>query len=210
MPLYGHELSRELKPVQVGLERVVDMSKDSFVGREGVMAGVSAGATRLVGIASEGKRAGRADYPVHVNGRTIGVITSGALSPTLGHPIAFALVEPDFAEIGTSLEIDVRGTALSFCVPAGIVTAAAVLALDLTIRVNGTWTLAESQTAIALLLGMTGLWVLTTRTKVMIAIAAADAMSVWPRSNPALMNASDTRIAANVSHSTRTKLRALR
>ncbi len=54
--------------------------------------------------------------------------------------------------------------ALSFCVPAGIVTAAAVLALDLTIRVNGTWTLAESQTAIALLLGMTGLWVLTTLT----------------------------------------------
>ncbi len=112
MPLYGHELSRELKPVQVGLERVVDMSKESFVGREGVMAGVSAGAARLVGIASEGKRAGRADYPVHANGRTIGVITSGALSPTLGHPIAFALVEPDFAEIGTSLEIDVRGTAV--------------------------------------------------------------------------------------------------
>lgn len=110
MPLYGHELSLDLKPVQVGLEKVVDLTKDNFVGREGIMAGVSAGAVRLVGLQSEGKRAGRADYPVHANGRTIGVITSGALSPTLGYPIAFALVEPEFAEPGTSIDVDVRGT----------------------------------------------------------------------------------------------------
>jgi aminomethyltransferase len=110
MPLYGHELSLDLKPVQVGMEKVVDMSKDNFVGRDGVMAGVAANAPRLVGLQSEGKRAGRADYPVHANGRTIGVVTSGALSPTLGFPIAFALVEPDFAEIGTELAVDVRGT----------------------------------------------------------------------------------------------------
>ena len=110
MPLYGHELSLELKPVQVGLERVVDLTKDNFVGREGVMAGVSAGAVRLVGIQGEGKRAGRADYAIHSNGRTVGVITSGALSPTLGYPIAFALVEPEFTEPGTTIDVDVRGS----------------------------------------------------------------------------------------------------
>ncbi|MFM6968312.1 MAG: glycine cleavage system aminomethyltransferase GcvT [Microbacteriaceae bacterium] len=110
MPLYGHELSLELKPVQVGLEKVVDLSKDNFVGREGIMAGVSAGAVRLVGIQAEGKRAGRAEYGIHSNGRTVGVITSGALSPTLGYPIAFALVEPEFAELGTTIDVDVRGT----------------------------------------------------------------------------------------------------
>ncbi|MFZ4504781.1 MAG: glycine cleavage system aminomethyltransferase GcvT [Microbacteriaceae bacterium] len=110
MPLYGHELSLNLKPVQVGMEKVVDVSKENFVGRDGVMAGVPANATRLVGLQSEGKRAGRADYPVHANGRTIGVVTSGALSPTLGYPIAFALVESDFAELGTTLTVDVRGT----------------------------------------------------------------------------------------------------
>ena len=110
MPLYGHELSLDLKPVQVGLERVVDLTKDNFVGRDGIMAGVSAGAVRLVGIQGEGKRAGRADYAIHANGRTVGVITSGALSPTLGHPIAFALVEPEFTEPGTTIDVDVRGT----------------------------------------------------------------------------------------------------
>jgi cation-transporting ATPase E len=52
--------------------------------------------------------------------------------------------------------------ALAFCVPAGVITAVTVLAVDWSIRADGTWALAESQTAIALLLGMTGLWVLTT------------------------------------------------
>ena len=112
MPLYGHELNSSLKPEQVNAARAVDLTKDNFVGREGVQAGVSAGAVVLVGLRSEGKRAGRADYAVHSNGRTIGTITSGALSPTLGYPIAFALVEPDFAELGTVVDIDVRGTAI--------------------------------------------------------------------------------------------------
>lgn len=112
MPLYGHELNVNLKPEQVKASRAVDLTKDNFVGREGVQAGVSAGAVVLVGLQSEGKRAGRADYAVHSNGRTIGTITSGALSPTLGYPIAFALVEPDFAELGTVVDIDVRGTAI--------------------------------------------------------------------------------------------------
>ena len=40
----------------------------------------------------------------------IGEITSGALSPTLGHPIAMAFVPPALAEPGTALFIDVRGT----------------------------------------------------------------------------------------------------
>jgi hypothetical protein len=47
-------------------------------------------------------------------------------------------------------------------VPAGIISAASVLAVNFVIQTDGTWTLAQSQTAIALLLGMTGLWVLTT------------------------------------------------
>ena len=51
---------------------------------------------------------------------------------------------------------------LAFCLPAGLITAVTVLAVDYVIRLDGTWYPAESQTAIALLLGMTGLWVLTT------------------------------------------------
>lgn len=57
------------------------------------------------------------------------------------------------------------GRALLFCIPAGVVTAAAVLWLTWAIATAGTWELAESQTATALVLSMTGLWVLTSLTR---------------------------------------------
>ena len=113
MPLYGHELSLGIVPAQAGLGRVVAADKDDFVGKAGLAAVVAVGAPVLVGLTSEGKRAGRAGYAVFdaADAATpVGAITSGALSPTLGHPIAMALVSPAASEPGTTLYIDVRGT----------------------------------------------------------------------------------------------------
>jgi aminomethyltransferase len=115
MPLYGHELSRDILPVQAGLGRVVALSKEGdFVGRAAIEAGPAADAPVLVGLAAEGRRAPRADYEVFdgegPDAARVGVVTSGALSPTLGHPVAMALVAPDAAEHGRSLYVDVRGT----------------------------------------------------------------------------------------------------
>ena len=115
MPLYGHELSRQILPAQAGLGRVVNLKKEGdFVGRAAVEAGVAHDARVLVGLTADGKRAGRADYPVVTeDGTTVGIITSGALSPTLGHPIALAYVDPGCSEVGSGLYIDVRGTRIA-------------------------------------------------------------------------------------------------
>ncbi|QNO36804.1 glycine cleavage system aminomethyltransferase GcvT [Protaetiibacter sp. SSC-01] len=121
MPLYGHELTRDTLPQQVGLGRVPVLGKPGgFVGEDAVAAGPAEGARVLVGLAAEGKRAGRADYEVFATedaADAAGVVTSGALSPTLGHPIAMALVDPALAEVGTTVFVDVRGTRI----PASVV-----------------------------------------------------------------------------------------
>jgi aminomethyltransferase len=111
MPLYGHELSTETFPVQAGLGRVVALTtkEGDFVGRAAVEQGPPAGARILVGLVSDGKRAGRAGYPVLHGDRVVGEVTSGALSPTLGHPIAMAYIDPDVAH-ALDLFIDVRGS----------------------------------------------------------------------------------------------------
>ena len=115
MPLYGNELSRETVPAQAGLGRVVVAEKERFVGKDAIAggaagAGAKAGRT-LIGLTAEGRRAGRAGYPVVLeDGTVVGEITSGALSPTLGHPIAMAYVDPSHAEEGSDLFLDVRGT----------------------------------------------------------------------------------------------------
>ncbi|KQQ51679.1 glycine cleavage system aminomethyltransferase GcvT [Plantibacter sp. Leaf314] len=111
MPLYGHELGPDMLPVQAGLGRVVALAKHgSFVGRDAIEAGPPADARVLVGLVSEGRRAGRAGYAVLAGDDVVGEVTSGALSPTLGHPIAMAYVHPDHTEPGTVLDLDVRGT----------------------------------------------------------------------------------------------------
>jgi len=110
MPLYGHELSADIHPAQAGLHRSVDKSKVEFVGKG---AHASDTGRRLVGITASGRRAARADYPVtDVEGNVIGVVTSGALSPTLGHPIHMAYVDSEFCEPDTEVMLDVRGTPL--------------------------------------------------------------------------------------------------
>jgi aminomethyltransferase len=117
MPLYGHELSRDIVPAQAGLGRVVAVDKESFVGKDGLSSG-PADAPVLVGLVSEGRRAGRAGYAVLHGDDTVGEITSGALSPTLGHPVAIAFVAPAASVLGTELTIDVRGTRIPATVTA--------------------------------------------------------------------------------------------
>ena len=111
MPLYGNELGRDLYPAQSGMARVVALkSKEDFVGRAGIEAADLTDRPVLVGLVAEGRRAARAGAQVRdAEGRDVGAITSGALSPTLGHPIAMGFVRTSVAEAGTELIVDVRG-----------------------------------------------------------------------------------------------------
>lgn len=118
MPLHGHELSDSIDPYSAGLGPVVALkTKDSFVGREALAAIKENGPERkLVGLANNTKRAARPGYAVLDDGQTVGEVTSGAPSPTLGHAIALAFVRPDLAEVGTELQVDLRGKPTPFTV----------------------------------------------------------------------------------------------
>ncbi|MFD0046947.1 glycine cleavage system aminomethyltransferase GcvT [Pseudarthrobacter scleromae] len=122
MPLYGNELSLQGDPFAAGLGPVVALSKEGdFVGKSALAAKKEAGAgstggRRLVGLKGLGRRAGRAHYSVLKDGKTVGEVTSGQPSPTLGYPIAMAYVDVEFTQAGTVLDIDLRGKAEPFVV----------------------------------------------------------------------------------------------
>lgn len=111
MPLYGNELGTDKHPAQSGLGKVVALkSKGDFVGRAAVESADTSDLPVLVGLVAEGRRAARAGAAVRTaEGTEVGTVSSGALSPTLGHPIAMAFVRPDVAAAGTELVLDVRG-----------------------------------------------------------------------------------------------------
>lgn len=118
MPLYGHELTRDVTPYDAGLGRIVDLDHD-FVGRAALAERADRPAERvLVGLRGQGRRAARPGSTVLDGGAPVGEITSGMLSPTLGHPIALAYVPARLAAPGTAVTVDVRGQGLPMSVTA--------------------------------------------------------------------------------------------
>lgn len=116
MALYGHELTVDTNPYEAGLGKVVRLNKQ-FVGRDALQSLSEAPVKRvLVGLRGEGKRAARAEYAVCHGEKVVGVVTSGALSPTLGYPIALAYVDEALSESGTELTVDIRGRKEPFVV----------------------------------------------------------------------------------------------
>lgn len=118
MALYGHELTRDTNPFEAGLGRVVKLDKP-FIGRDALQHAADTPIIRmLVGIAGTGRRAARAGYAVYdaTGNEVVGTVTSGALSPTLGYPIALAYVDAALAEPGTEVSVDIRGTTQPFTV----------------------------------------------------------------------------------------------
>lgn len=110
MPLYGHELSREITPFQAGLGFAVNLKQREFVGSDALARQAEhPPSTVRVGLRLGGKRIARENCPVLADGEPVGVVTSGSYSPTLECPIAMALAPAEHAALGAALEIDIRG-----------------------------------------------------------------------------------------------------
>lgn len=109
LPLYGHELSEEINPIEAGLGMFVKCGKPEFVGKDAVLAVKTAGpARKLVGIELLDKAVPRAGYPVEADGRQIGTVTTGYRSISLDKSICMALVEAEYSEPGTRVSIRIR------------------------------------------------------------------------------------------------------
>ncbi|MBX6353867.1 MAG: glycine cleavage system aminomethyltransferase GcvT [Thermoflavifilum sp.] len=114
LPLYGHELSESITPLEAGLGTFVKLDKGDFIGREALARQKQEGVTRkIVGIELVDRGIPRAEQPVLADGQVIGHVTSGTMSPTLKLPIGLALVDVRYAEIGRMLQVDVRGKLLA-------------------------------------------------------------------------------------------------
>ena len=106
LPLYGHELTGEVTPVEAGLERYA--AKDEpFIGQDACRARRAAGPTRtLAGFRIEGRRTARPGDRVRAGGRTVGKVTSGSYSPTLGCAIGMAYIDVGSLENSATFAID--------------------------------------------------------------------------------------------------------
>jgi len=114
LPLYGHEISDTINVWEAGLDRFCKMEKPEFVGREALDRAKREGLKRtLVGLEMVERGIARDGYKVlDGSGTEIGYVTSGSPAPFLKKNVALAYVPPEFATVGSSINIEIRGQAV--------------------------------------------------------------------------------------------------
>ncbi|MFV0503358.1 MAG: glycine cleavage system aminomethyltransferase GcvT [Lachnospirales bacterium] len=108
MPLYGHEMDDTITPLETGLNFAVKMDKEGFIGKAAMEKNLELTRKR-VGLKITSAGIVREHCTVYVGDEPIGESTSGTHCPYLGYPIAMAILEIEHTEIGTEVEVEVRG-----------------------------------------------------------------------------------------------------
>jgi len=111
MALYGHEISDTITVLEAGLERYCKFDKSDFIGKAALEKQKAEGIKRvLVGLESVERGIPRDGYKVlDGSGIEIGYVTSGSYAPFLKKNIALAYVPPKFSEIGSTVNVEIRG-----------------------------------------------------------------------------------------------------
>jgi aminomethyltransferase len=111
MALYGQDIDETTTPLEAGMGWLVHLdTKGDFIGRSILEQQKQSGVRRrLVGLQMQGRNIARHGYQVLSEGKVVGEITSGTLSPTLGYPVALAYVPTQLSQVGQKLEVEIRG-----------------------------------------------------------------------------------------------------
>jgi aminomethyltransferase len=108
-PLHGNELTPERNPIEAGLGWCCK-EETGFIGSEAIARARAEGtAEKLVAFRIEGQGIPREGNPVVHGDQQVGEVTSGTYAPSLELGAGMAYVASELAEVGTEIEIDVRG-----------------------------------------------------------------------------------------------------
>ncbi|HZC05550.1 MAG TPA: glycine cleavage system aminomethyltransferase GcvT [Ktedonobacterales bacterium] len=109
--LYGHELTEEITPLEAGLGWTVKLEKGvDFIGRDALLTEKAQGLRRkLVGVELTERGVPRAEYPIAQDGKPVGTLTSGGMSPTLGKPIGLGYISDGDTTPDAAATIEIRG-----------------------------------------------------------------------------------------------------
>jgi len=109
LPLYGHEISDSINPVEAGLNFAIKLDKEDFIGKKALLEYKEKPERKIVGLELLQRCIPRQGYKVLHNEHEIGVITTGYMLPNQETPIACALLDIKYAEMGTELYVEIRG-----------------------------------------------------------------------------------------------------
>lgn len=109
-PLYGHELDAGTTLLEANLGWICKLEKGPFLGSEALASQKKHGpARKLVGFEMTERGVARDGYPVWIDGKAQGHVTSGSYAPYLKKNIGLAFVPTSLAQPGREMQIEIRG-----------------------------------------------------------------------------------------------------
>lgn len=108
--LYGNDIDETTNPLEAGLGWITKLDKGDFIGRDALMRVKQNGLKRkLVGfIVGEDKAFPRHGCEIRSNGSSVGIVTSGTVSPTIEKPIGLGYVALPYSNPGSAVKIIIR------------------------------------------------------------------------------------------------------
>jgi len=108
--LYGNDIDATTNPLEANLGWITKINKGDFIGRDVLLKVKAEGLKRkLVPISSDEKAFPRHGYDLTIDGKKIGAVTSGTVSPTTEKPIALGYVDFEYSKEGSTVNFFIRG-----------------------------------------------------------------------------------------------------
>ncbi len=108
--LYGNDIDQTTNPLEAGLGWITKLKKENFIGKDALLKIKEDGLKRkLVPVTTNEKAFPRHGYDFTFDGKKIGTVTSGTVSPVLDKPIALGYVETEYAVEGSKINFSIRG-----------------------------------------------------------------------------------------------------
>lgn len=109
LPLYGHELSETITPLEAGLQKFVKLEKENFIGKDALSAQIQQGSIRkLYGFEMQERGIPRNGYEVVKDGKTVGFVTSGGIMLSMNKNCGLALINDMTLSPDDKIEIVIR------------------------------------------------------------------------------------------------------
>ncbi|WP_024620121.1 aminomethyl-transferring glycine dehydrogenase subunit GcvPA [Metaclostridioides mangenotii] len=109
LPLYGHEISEHISPVEGGIGFFVKVDKPNYIGKQVLEQEKKEGSKRkIIGFEMKGKGMPRGGFDIKIGDETVGFVTTGCASPTTGKILGLGLIDAQHVEVGTEIDIAIR------------------------------------------------------------------------------------------------------
>ncbi len=109
LALYGNDIDDTTNPIEAGLGWITRLGKTDFMGKKALLEAKANVTRRLVCLEMTERAIPRQGCPILMNDESVGIITSGTMSPSLETGIGIGYVNRPFDKSGTELLVDIRG-----------------------------------------------------------------------------------------------------